>query len=60
MTMPTDTELMDFLADPKQTIASVMLPESIVVRNVDSLRAAIAEAMEQWKLSESLKDVPDA
>ena len=45
--MPTDTELMDFLADPKQSIANVTLPGHIVLRNVHSLRDAIADAMNE-------------
>ena len=56
--MPTDTELLDFLADPSQDIANVQLPRHIVERNVHSLRDAIADALAEWNLSESLKDAP--
>jgi hypothetical protein len=45
--MPTDTELVDFLADPAQSIANVTLPSHIVERNVHSLRDAIADAMKE-------------
>ena len=56
--MPTDTELMDFLADPAQSVANVTLPRHIVERNVHSLRDAIAQAMAEHALSESLKETP--
>lgn len=58
--MPTDTELMDFLADPAQSVANVTLPRHIVERNVHSLRDAIAQAKVEWELSESLKEAPHA
>lgn len=51
--MPTDTELMDFLADQAQSVANVTLPRHIVERNVHSLRDAIAEAMAEWKASQT-------
>lgn len=54
-----DTEMMDFLADPAQSVANVTLPRHIVERNVHSLRDAIAEAMAEWKLPESLKETPE-
>lgn len=56
--MPTDTELMDFLADPAQSVANVELPRHIVERNVHGLRDAIAQAMAEHALSESLKETP--
>jgi hypothetical protein len=40
-----DTALLDFLADPGQNIAQVLLPTDIVERNAHSLRDAIREAM---------------
>jgi hypothetical protein len=43
--MNDDTQLLDFLADPAQNIAQVLLPADIVERNVHSLRDAIREAM---------------
>jgi hypothetical protein len=43
--MNDDTELLDFLADPGQNIAQVLLPTDIVERNAHSLRDAIREAM---------------
>ena len=55
---PTDTEILDFLADPAQSVANVTLPRHIVERNVHSLRAAIAAAMAEFDLSESLKETP--
>ena len=51
--MPTDSELLDFLADPSQDIANVELPRHIVERNVHSLRDAIADTMAEWKASQS-------
>ena len=47
--MPTDTELLDFLADPAQGIANVTMPRHIVERNVHSLRDAITDAMNEWE-----------
>lgn len=44
-----DTRLMDFLADPAQSVANVQLPRHIVERNVHSLRDAIADAMAEWR-----------
>ncbi len=46
MQRPTDTELLDFLADKGQDVASVMLPEECVYRHLDSLRDAIWDAMQ--------------
>jgi hypothetical protein len=40
-----DPALLDFLADPAQNIAQVLLPADIVERNAHSLRDAIREAM---------------
>ena len=54
-----DTRLMDFLADPSQDIANVHLPRHIVERNVHSLRDAIADAMAQHRLSQSLMETPN-
>ena len=42
---PTDTEILDFLADPAQSVANVTLPRHIVERNIHSLRDAIIDAM---------------
>lgn len=47
----TDTELIDFLADPRQNIANVALPEDIVHANIHSLRDAIEEAARRWRES---------
>ena len=41
----TDAELLDFLADPSQNIANVVLPIECLLRHPESLREAIAEAM---------------
>jgi hypothetical protein len=43
--MNDDTQLLDFLADPAQHVAQVLLPTDIVERNAHSLRDAIREAM---------------
>jgi hypothetical protein len=51
--MPTDTELMDFLADPAQSVANVELPRHIVERNIHSLRDAIADAMAEHDAARS-------
>ena len=45
----SDTELIDFLADPRQQIANVTLPEDIVIANVHSLRDAIRAAKDRWE-----------
>ena len=42
----TDTDRMDWLADPNNTIGNVQLPRNVVIGNVASLRGAIDEAME--------------
>lgn len=48
--MPTDTELMDFLASREQNIANVMLPHEIVVANLGGgLREMIAATMAEWE-----------
>jgi hypothetical protein len=47
----TDTELIDFLADPRQNIANVTLPEDIVRANIHSLRDALKEAARRWRES---------
>lgn len=48
--MPTDTELMDFLASREQNIANVMLPQEIVIANLGGgLRAMIAATMAEWE-----------
>lgn len=52
--MPTDTEMMDFLADPRQSIANVTLPRHIVERNVHSLRDAIADTMAKWQADQDM------
>src|SRR5690625_2189978 len=41
----TDTDRIDWLADPNNTIGNVQLPRNVVIGNVASLRAAIDEAM---------------
>jgi hypothetical protein len=46
-----DTELIDFLADPRQNIANVTLPEDIVHANIHSLRDALKEAARRWRES---------
>lgn len=45
MQRPTDTELLDFLADKNQNIANVQLPRECIYRHLDSLRDAIWDAM---------------
>lgn len=42
----TDTDRIDWLADPNNTIGNVQLPRNVVIGNVASLRGAIDEAME--------------
>ena len=42
----TDTDRIDWLADPNNTIGNVQLPRNVVIGNVSSLRGAIDEAME--------------
>lgn len=42
----TDTDRINWLADPKNTIGNVQLPRNVVIGNVASLRGAIDEAME--------------
>lgn len=41
-----DKARLDWLADPANTIGNVTLPKDIVMRNIESLRAAIDEAMQ--------------
>ena len=47
----TDTELIDFLADPRQNIANVLLPDDIVHDNTHSLRDPLKEAARRWRES---------
>jgi len=42
----TDTDRIDWLADPNNTIGNVQLPRNVVIGNVASLRGAIDEAMQ--------------
>ncbi|ANN70883.1 hypothetical protein BAU08_05645 [Bordetella bronchialis] len=44
-----DAELLDFLADPDQNIAQVVLPIECVTQNMDSMRMAIRAAMGIWR-----------
>lgn len=44
-----DAARLDFLADPNQDVAHVLLPTAIAEQNVHSLRAAIDAAMETTK-----------
>jgi hypothetical protein len=46
---PTDTEMIDFLADTGQDIAAVLLPRDIVENNLASFRDQLAEAMRRHK-----------
>jgi hypothetical protein len=39
-----DTDRIDWLADPKQKVASLLLPTECVLANINSLRAAIDAA----------------
>lgn len=48
----TDTDRIDWLADPNNTIGNVQLPRNVVIGNLASLRAAIDEAMELSKSDE--------
>lgn len=41
----TDTDRVDWLADPDNTIGNIQLPRDVVLGNVASLRDAIDEAM---------------
>ena len=43
--MITDTERLDWLADPANEIGNVLLPRDIAERNIHSLRDAIDAAM---------------
>jgi Lar family restriction alleviation protein len=53
-----DTQLMDFLANPAQSVANVTLPRHIAERNIHSLRDAIADAMAEWEESKQSDDRP--
>lgn len=44
-----DKARIDWLADPNNEIGQVLLPTSIVEKNLDSFRAAVDEAMEMDK-----------
>ena len=50
--MPTDTEMLDFLASLEQNVADVMLPHDIVTANIGGgLRSMIAATMRRWEES---------
>jgi hypothetical protein len=42
---PTDSEILDWLADQSNYVANVMLPNECVVANVSDMREAIKMAM---------------
>ncbi len=45
-----DKKRLDWLADPQNNTANVLLPTEIVERNIHSLRAAIDDTMELEQL----------